>query len=133
MYYKVELRILSLKGQRNDELDYETIYYSDGYIIIIDNEIEGFLTDDYIVGEMSGKLLTLEIKSMRSIIKHPKFKANMLKETLFLGEYYFYFYGNDSTIESIFKINFVEEIVNPSKIEDINSLLKDVKGIYKIP
>ena len=131
LYYKIELRILSLKGQRNDELDYETICYNDGYIIIIDNEIKGFLTDDYIVGKISEKSLNLEVIS-NGTIQYLCLESNFQEEIIFPGEYYVH--GSINSKEEILaKIKFVEKISNLSKIEDIDSHLNEVKEIYKIP
>lgn len=65
IYYRVEVRIKLITVEQDDEEGYfkyeENISWSDGAIIIEDGKFEGFLTDDYIWGEIKENQIILHV------------------------------------------------------------------------
>lgn len=45
---KIELRIAKIIQKVEDDVLGEMLYYSDGYIILENNQFEGFVTRDYL-------------------------------------------------------------------------------------
>lgn len=98
LYYKVEMRMGSIfKDDESDELLVENFYYSDGYCIVENGEVVGFLTNDL----------------FKAIFDKEKFIMEMLYADYDLDE------NGDLAEENIgytFKANLSEEFELPSKI-----------------
>lgn len=62
LYYKLEMRMGSIfKDDESDELLVENFYYSDGYCIIEDGKIKGFLTDDLFKAVFTKRKFAMEM------------------------------------------------------------------------
>lgn len=98
LYYKLEMRMGSIfKDDESDELLVENFYYSDGYCIVENGEVVGFLTNDL----------------FKAIFDKEKFIMEMLYSDYDLDE------NGDLAEENIgytFKANLSEEFELPSKI-----------------
>lgn len=65
IYYRVEVRLKVISVEQEDEENYfeyeENISWSDGAIIITNHKFSGFLTNDYIWGEIKANKIYLHI------------------------------------------------------------------------
>ena len=145
LYYKIELRmgewLLEEKDFSDKEVDMEDIagelfYYSDGYIIIEDEVITGFLSNDLITGNISKNEIFIEIlEDDEEILKYSSFEEKFDFIEL-PGEYALTRQDVEENpeLENYFAIiKFIKKIEDASKQQKINETLKEVKKIYSIP
>ena len=84
LYYKIELRMgewlledkdFSVKEVDMEDIVGELFYYSDGYVIIEDEVITGFLSNDLITGNLSENEIFIEIlEDDEEILKYSSFE-----------------------------------------------------------
>ena len=140
IYYKIELR-MGEWIEENDEVDFkkeifgELFYYSDGYIIIEDKIITGFLSNDLIMGELTENEIFIEIlEDYENGLKYNSFR----EEFDFIklpGEYALEYHTEENPeLQNCFAIiNFITRIKDSAKQKEIEEELKRVKRIYSIP
>ena len=145
LYYKIELRmgewLLEDKDFSDKEVDMEDIvgelfYYSDGYIIIEDEVITGFLSNDLITGNLSKNEIFIEIlEKDESILQYSSYGDEFERVEL-PGKYALTRQDVEENpeLENYFAIiKFIKKIEDASKQQKINETLKEVKKIYSIP
>lgn len=145
LYYKIELRmgewILDAKDSTDKKVDMKDIvgelfYYSDGYVIIEDKIITGFLSNDLIIGNLTETEIFIEILE--------KDKEHLLYSS-FANEFDFIELPNsyllerqdieeDPEVENHFAIiKFIKKVEDVHEQQKIHETLKEVKKIYSIP
>ena len=127
IYYKVKVRICNLI-EREERLR----IVNDGYVIIEDEEFEGYLALDYLEGTayQEDEVLSIQILDFE----------NFTENFLFSGEIDAFelpgTYILDSEVPNDDKICYLEFVnieIDPLKQKEINSILQDIKKIHQIP
>lgn len=145
LYYKIELRMgewyleteeKKIKKINLEDIVVKTFYYSDGYLILEDGIITGFLSNDLITGNITENEIFIEIlEDEEECIQYSSF-ANEFDCIEFPGKYLLIRQDTekDPEVKNQFAIiNFSEKIKNVSKQKEIEAELKCVKKIYSIP
>ena len=145
LYYKIELRMgewlledkdFSVKEVDMEDIVGELFYYSDGYVIIEDEVITGFLSNDLITGNISKNEIFIEIlEDDEEILKYSSFEEKFDFIEL-PGEYALTCQDVEENpeLKNYFAIiKFIKKIEDASKQQKINETLKEVKKIYSIP
>ena len=145
LYYKIELRMgewlledkdFSVKEVDMEDIVGELFYYSDGYVIIEDEVITGFLSNDLITGNISKNEIFIEIlEDDEEILKYSSFEEKFDFIEL-PGEYALTRQDVEENpeLKNYFAIiKFIKKIEDASKQQKINETLKEVKKIYSIP
>ena len=145
LYYKIELRMgewlledkdFSVKEVDMEDIVGELFYYSDGYVIIEDEVITGFLSNDLITGNLSENEIFIEIlEDDEEILKYSSFEEKFDFIEL-PGEYVLTRQDVEENpeLKNYFAIiKFIKKIEDASKQQKINETLKEVKKIYSIP
>lgn len=114
----------------------ELFYYSDGYIIIEDEVITGFLSNDLITGNISKNEIFIEI--LEKVELPGKYALTRQDEKILkissFGDEFERDVEENPELENYFAIiKFIKKIEDASKQQKINETLKEVKKIYSIP
>lgn len=133
--------LLEEKDFSDKEVDMEDIvgelfYYSDGYIIIEDEVITGFLSNDLITGNISKNEIFIEI--LEKVELPGKYALTRQDEKILkissFGDEFERDVEENPELENYFAIiKFIKKIEDASKQQKINETLKEVKKIYSIP
>lgn len=149
IYYKVEVRIKMLVAEREYEIDEdefefedeeydeekyivyeENISWSDGAIIIENGKFKGFLTKDYIWGEINEEKIVLHILDNNT--EYLLFETTEENNFIELPNVY----KMDCIVEELnfytCEINFKGIEKNPTEISNIENQLERVKEYYNI-
>lgn len=136
-YYKIILRM----GEwvEKGKVGYP-LYYSDGYVTIKDDYLEGYLTDDYINGTIQKDNSIMKVFSNYFDIntKENKYKRNIIyyefRRTSQKLEGSGNYIWQDNVNEYIFaSITSAKEIVDCSRQKKIDAQLEQVKKEYQNP
>ena len=128
--------------EQNQGLDFEEemigelFYYSDGYIIIEDEVITGFLSNDLITGNLSENEIFIEIlEDDEEVLKYSSFGSKF--ESVELHGKYALTRQDIEEIQELENhfaiINFIANVVELKKQKEIEEELNRVKKIYSIP
>ena len=141
LYYKIELRMgewIFDTEDRNREIEEkvgELFYFSDGYIIMENNIITGFLSNDLITGDITESEIFIEIlEDSEEEILYSSF-ANEFDSIMFPGKYLLIrqdIEENPELRNQFAIINFIEKIRDESKQKQIKEQFEKVKEIYPI-
>lgn len=142
LYYKIELRMGEWVSEEDHEVDFEKemvgelFYYSDGYIIIEDKIITGFLSNDLITGNLTEDEIFIEIlEDDEKSLKYSSFD-NEFDFIELPGEYALtrQDIGDIPELQNHFAIiNFIARVGESEKQKEIEEELNRVKKIYSIP
>lgn len=129
LFYKIELRLGSMYsdpiGVEHEEID----YYSDGYIVIIGDSFEGYLTDDYIKGKILENEIEIEVYREKKTASFGISSEDMIE--IYEGNNYFLISKNNN--HDYAGLDFIKKITNKSKQTEIKETIKKVKITRTIP
>lgn len=130
LYYKIELRIERMDDSNKKEDDWIK-YYSTGYVIIDNGNIEGYLTRDLISGIISnsGRIHIQLIEHNEN--RKDKFHtfSSVCEDLELPGEYEL---EEDQNSNIFAKIFFIESVKKVEKQKKIREELKRVKALHPI-
>lgn len=131
LYYKIELRIGKWVLYEEDDEEYGELYYfSDGYMIFTDDSFEGYLTNDFLFGDIGeNNELYLELLNFDNEKQFLSFSGHF-EDIELPGAYAL---AGLSDQKKFATIKFVELVKDSSKQEEIEKELQRVKQIYFIP
>lgn len=127
-YYKIELRI-ARKEQKLNTGKIANYYYSNGYIVITGKAFEGFLTDDYIKGNLEGKEIIIKVFEE---LETKAFSEEFPKSVKISNNSSYFLVSKDNDNEFAL-INFIHKIDDSSKQRELEKTIKTVKGTRQIP
>lgn len=128
VYYKVEVRIYETHIGRE-----ELRIFNDGYIIFEDDEFQGYLALDYIMGifDKDESMLLIEIEDFENYEEEFTF-SNEADEIELPGKYILYSeVPNDNKNSCVLEFISIEK--NPLKQKEIEKTLQEIKYIHRIP
>ncbi len=137
LYYKIELRIAEWieKELQDDSINGfgDFFYYSDGYLISDCEKIEGYLTNDLLIGIIIKNRISLQISSCyyneRYQMEQENFDFSDMREiTGQPGEYLLLGKGDSEDFFAI--IDFLEIIEHDIEKEIIEKNLTEIKKIH---
>ena len=120
-YYKIDFRI-GREVLVSTPMEILNYYYSDGYIVVIENFFEGFLTDDYIQGNIEQKEINIKVYEQ----SEEKAFKNTFKQSIKISKNHSYFLKSQDSNE-ISSIYFFNKIDDLSKQKEIEDTIKKVK------
>lgn len=139
IYYKIKLRIAKIVQMTENGTLGEMLYYSDGCIILENNQFEGFVTRDYICGEYDKKDLFVEMLYSHQIINSiPVVEAEAVKYISFSADLDKFYLPDDYTLEVcenedlVAEISFIEIERDPKEIDRIENELQKAKKVGHI-
>lgn len=120
-YYKIDFRI-GREVSVSTTMEILNYYYSDGYIVVTENFFEGFLTDDYIQGNIEQKEINIKVYEQ----SEEKAFKNTFKQNIKISKDHSYFLKSQDSNE-ISSIYFFNKIDDLSKQKEIEDTIKKVK------
>lgn len=129
LFYKIELRLGSMYsdpiGVEHEEID----YYSDGYIVIIGDSFEGYLTDDYIKGKLLENEIEIKVYREKKTASFGISSEDIIEISEDIG---YFLISNDNDYDFAY-IDFIQKVNNKSKQAEIEKNIVKVKETRMIP
>lgn len=115
--------------QDSKDLIEELFYYSDGYVIIEDCNLDGFLTNDLIMGNINDKQISIEI--LKDSIEN--YYSEFFNEFDFVELPGKYLVKSMEQENKFAVIDFIEKINDSALQQNIEEQFKNVKKIHLMP